>query len=77
MSDSLRLMDGFDLEGRIRRLCTKRGWSYVTKPGKGDHMKIWVNGRRSVIPMQRGDIPIGTFRQILRDLGLSKTDLEV
>jgi thiamine phosphate synthase YjbQ (UPF0047 family) len=70
-------MDGFDLEGRIRRLATKRSWSYRTKPGKDSHLKVWLNGRRSVIPMHRGDMPIKTFNQILRDLGLTRSDLEV
>jgi predicted RNA binding protein YcfA (HicA-like mRNA interferase family) len=31
----------------------------------------------TTVPMHRGDMPTGTFRAILRQLGLSNADLEL
>jgi predicted RNA binding protein YcfA (HicA-like mRNA interferase family) len=38
------------------------------QPGKGDHVKVTCGTCKTVVSMQRGDIPIGTFRAIVRDL---------
>jgi predicted RNA binding protein YcfA (HicA-like mRNA interferase family) len=35
-----------------------------------------LNGRVSVIPMHPKPLPIGTFRAILKQLGLRQEDLE-
>ncbi len=48
----------------------------MARRGKGSHIKVWLNGRRTVIPMHRGDLKPGTFRQIKKDLGITDADLE-
>ncbi len=41
------------------------------KPGKGSHLKVYLNGRRSVIPMHGSkDIPTGTLHAIMKQLGV-------
>ena len=70
-------MGAEDLLGRLRRLARSRGWAMEEKPGKGSHWKVWLNGRRTVIPLHRGDLAPGTFRQVKKDLGLTDPDLEV
>jgi predicted RNA binding protein YcfA (HicA-like mRNA interferase family) len=45
-------------------------------PGKGSHLKVRHGLRATVIPMQRGDLPNGTYRAILQQLGLTERDLE-
>ena len=35
-----------------------------------------LNGRTTVIARHPGDMPAGTFRKILKDLGLTEADLE-
>ena len=75
MSDTLP-MRANDLLRRIRRLATVRGWDLVEREGRGSHLVITLNGRRTVLPMHRGDIPAGTYRAILSQLGLKPEDLE-
>ena len=70
-------MTSNDLLRRLRRLGTKRGWPYRTKPGNGSHLKVWLNNRRTVIPIHTGDLNPKTFKSIKTDLGLTDTDLEV
>lgn len=48
----------------------------VFAPGKGSHLKVVLNGRRSVIPMHSGDLKPGTLHAILQQLGLGKDDLD-
>jgi mRNA interferase HicA len=40
------------------------------KRGKGGHLKVFLNGRRSVLPMQSGEIARGTEAAIRKQLGL-------
>jgi predicted RNA binding protein YcfA (HicA-like mRNA interferase family) len=70
-------MGANDLLRRLRRLATRRGWPIDEASGKGAHRKVRLNGRRTVVPMHNGDIPTGTYRQILKDLGLSEEELDV
>lgn len=65
-----------DLLRRLRRLATRRRWDLTERPGKGGHCVVRLNGRRTVIAFHPGDIPTGTFRKILKDLGLTAADLE-
>jgi hypothetical protein len=41
------------------------------------HTKVRLNGRQTVVPRHADDLPPGTLRAILRQLGLTRTDLEV
>jgi predicted RNA binding protein YcfA (HicA-like mRNA interferase family) len=61
---------------KLRRLATRRGWSWREEAGKGSHRKIWLNGKRSVVPVHSQDVPPGTLRAILRDLSITQADLE-
>jgi predicted RNA binding protein YcfA (HicA-like mRNA interferase family) len=66
-----------DLLRRLNRLATRRGWDIVETQAGGSHRKVRLNGRPTVIAMHPGDMPPGTLRKVLKDLGLSKDDLEV
>jgi predicted RNA binding protein YcfA (HicA-like mRNA interferase family) len=66
-----------DLLRRINRLATRRGWGIVETQGAGSHLKVRLNGKTTVIAMHRTDMPPGTFRKVLKDLGLTEEDLEV
>jgi hypothetical protein len=46
------------------------------RPAKGGHVIIRHGGRTTTVSMHRGDMPVGTFRAILRQLGLFNADLE-
>ncbi len=69
-------MKSADLPRRLNRLATKRGWDFETAEG-GGHTKVWFNGRRTTVPRHASDMKTGTFRAILKQLGLTETDLEV
>ena len=38
--------------------------------GKGGHLKVFLNGKRSVLPMHVGDLKKNTERAIRKQLGL-------
>lgn len=42
--------------------------------GKGGHLKVFLNGRRSVLPMHSGEIKTGTLQAIRKQLGLKSVD---
>jgi mRNA interferase HicA len=51
------------------RWLEKKGCAF--KPGKGSHLKAYLNGKHSVVPVHKGrDIKEGTRRAILKQLGL-------
>ena len=60
----------------IERYAGRNGLPYRAQAGKGSHLKIWLGERRSVVPIHGGDLPAGTYQAILRQLGLTKHDLE-
>ena len=64
-----------DLLRRLRRLAAQRGWRIEIMEG-GAHTKVRLNGRGTVVPRHAKDLKSGTFRAILRQLGLSECDLE-
>ncbi len=39
-------------------------------PGKGGHLKVTLNGQRSVLPMGSGELKKGTAAAIMKQLGL-------
>ena len=50
----------------------------LKRQGKGSH-EIWHNplvNRSAVIPNHSGDIPTGTVRAILKQLGIQREDLD-
>lgn len=40
------------------------------QPGKGGHLKVFLNGKRSVLPMSSGELKTGTAEGIKKQLGL-------
>ena len=65
-----------DLLRRLNRRATKLGLGHTTVPGDGGHLKVFHDGRRTIVSMHRQDIKPGTFRAILKQLGLTEQDLE-
>ena len=72
----LSAMKSADLLRRLNRLATRRGWEIEIMEG-GGHTKVRFNGRRATIPRHASDLKMGTFRGILKQLGLTGDDLEV
>ena len=64
-----------DLIRRLRRLATKRGWNVVVQEG-GSHTKVTLNGRQTTVPRHPADLGTGLFHAILKQLGLTRADLE-
>lgn len=40
------------------------------KPGKGSHLKVFLNGKFSVLPMHNSELKKGTVEGIKKQLGL-------
>jgi predicted RNA binding protein YcfA (HicA-like mRNA interferase family) len=59
----------------LTRLATRRDWPLTVQEG-GSHTKVTLNGRRTVVPRHPGDLKAGTFRAIMKQLGLTPADLE-
>jgi len=60
----------------LRRRASRCGLQHEEVEAKGSHLKVRHGGRSTVLPMHRGDIPSGTYRVIMRQLGLTEQDLE-
>ena len=57
--------------GEARRFLKKLGATF--EPGKGGHLKVMLNGRRSVLPVHGGkEIKTGTWQAILKQLGIKE-----
>jgi predicted RNA binding protein YcfA (HicA-like mRNA interferase family) len=69
-------MRATELLRRLRRRASRLALVHEETPGKGSHLKVLHGSRQTVIPMHSGDMPKGTYRAILRQLGLRETDLE-
>jgi predicted RNA binding protein YcfA (HicA-like mRNA interferase family) len=42
----------------------------------GSHTKVRLGGRTTVVGRHPGDMPPGTFRKVLKDVGITPGDLE-
>ncbi len=69
-------MKSDDLLRVLRRRATRLGLLHKEIAAKGSHIKLRHGSGQTIIPMHRGDLPLGTFRAILRQLGLTEQDLE-
>jgi mRNA interferase HicA len=57
-----------DLVRKLKALGATFEWG-----GRGSHLHVFLNGKRSIIPMHGSkDLKAGTLRAIKRDLGLKK-----
>jgi len=59
----------------LLRLLRRAGAAVVPDRGKGGHVMVRLGGRFAMVPTGSGEIASGTFRAILRQLGLRPEDL--
>ena len=52
----------------FKRWLTRQGATFL--PGKGSHLKVYLNGKQSVQPMHNSDLKTGTLEGIKKQLGL-------
>lgn len=52
----------------FKRWLSKLGATFV--PGKGAHLHVFLNDRRSILPMHNKELSTGVVKQIRKDLGL-------
>jgi predicted RNA binding protein YcfA (HicA-like mRNA interferase family) len=64
-----------ELLRRLRRIARRNGWDYTESEG-GNHTKVTLNGRRTVVSRHPAHLKTGTYRGILKQLGLTETELE-
>lgn len=60
---------------RLRRHARRKKLAFVLTPGKGDHMKVRLGERFTVLPGQRGEIRKVTLYAICRDLAIDPAEL--
>lgn len=53
---------------QFKRWLAAHGVTFI--PGKGGHLRIELNGRKSVLPMHSGELKKGTVEGIKKQLGL-------
>ncbi len=71
-------MTGHEFLRKLRRLGNQRGVSVriESKRGKGSHSTLYFGEARTVIQDLKKELPDGTLRAMLRQIGLSPRDLE-
>jgi mRNA interferase HicA len=52
----------------FKRWLTQQGASFGAQ--KGSHLKVYLNGKQSIIPMHNTDMKTGTVAGIKKQLGL-------
>ncbi len=52
----------------LKRWLAAQGATF--QPAKGSHIKVYLNGRVSVLPMHNKDLKTGTVQGIKKQLGL-------
>ena len=52
----------------FKRWLTQQGATF--QAGKGSHLKVYLNGKQSVLPMHTTDLKTGTLGGIKKQLGL-------
>ncbi|MDD2723859.1 MAG: type II toxin-antitoxin system HicA family toxin [Methylovulum sp.] len=45
----------------------------IFQEGKGSHLKVFLNGKQSILPMHNTDLKTGTVEGIKKQLGLKGT----
>jgi predicted RNA binding protein YcfA (HicA-like mRNA interferase family) len=69
-------VDGATLLRILRRRASRLQLRHEETQGKGSHIKLRHGDGATVVPMHRGDMATGTYRAILRRVGLRAQDLE-
>jgi mRNA interferase HicA len=54
----------------FKRWLAKRGATFQV--GRGSHLKVFLNGRQSVLPMHATELKTGTVEGIKKQLGLKE-----
>jgi mRNA interferase HicA len=69
---------GAEFVRTIQRLAKARGLKseWVPYRGKGSHGTLFFGSRRTIVQDLKHELPPGTVRAMLRQLGLSPRDLE-
>ncbi|MDR1359659.1 MAG: type II toxin-antitoxin system HicA family toxin [Deltaproteobacteria bacterium] len=52
----------------FKRWLAERGATF--KPGKGSHLKVYLNGRQSVLPMHNAELKTGLVEAVKKQPGL-------
>ena len=52
----------------FKRWLAEQGATF--KPAKGSHLKVYMNGRQSILPMHGKEMKTGTVEAIKKQLGL-------
>lgn len=52
----------------FKRWLARQGATF--QPGKGSHLKVYLNGKQSMLPMHNSDLKTGTLEGIKKQLGL-------
>lgn len=52
----------------FKRWLAKQGATF--QPAKGSHIKVFLNGRQSVMPIHASELKTGTVEAIKKQLGL-------
>jgi len=52
----------------FKRWLAKQGATFA--PGKGSHLKVYLDGRQSVLPMHATDLKKGVVEAVKKQLGL-------
>ncbi|MEQ1636751.1 MAG: type II toxin-antitoxin system HicA family toxin [Methylococcales bacterium] len=52
----------------FKRWLAKQGATF--QPGKGSHLKVYLNHKQSVLPMHNTELKTGTVEAIKKQLGL-------
>ncbi len=54
--------------GEFKRWLAEQGATF--RPGKGSHLKVYLNGKQSVLPMHARELKKGLVEGIKKQLGL-------
>ena len=57
----------------FQRFLASKGATF--KPGRGGHIKVFLDGKRSVLPMHAGDMKTGLLKGILKQLGIDEKEV--
>jgi mRNA interferase HicA len=71
-------MNGAEFVRKIKRLGRDRGieTEFRRERGKGDHGTLYFGDRFTIVGDQRKELKTGTFHAMLKQLGLTRDDLE-
>ena len=69
-------MDGSEFRRRIRRLARRREvyYRFTRQRGKGSHGTLYLGDKKATV--KSGEIGEGLLKAMLRQLGLTKKDLD-